>query len=318
MSKSRGTGIDAREAMEQWGADVLRLWAASVEPIDDVRFGPNVVEQVGRVYRNLRNRMRFMLSNLDDLRAADVVARDAMAADRPSGVRRCRHLRRRRKVRVRSLPDPRRVPADRRVRERDVGPLLRRAQGSALLARGRRRAAPQRAIGAALRADALRHRARARALVHRRGGVAGAPGRPARRRGERVRHVVRRRAPSRRLRGRAEVVAAAARAARAGGRCGRAARLRSASCGSPSRPTPTSGSRRSATTCAKRWSSRSWRWSRTSARTPMRTTACSFSSSRRPTARSASAAGSTGELGVDPAHPSICAECAEVVRTFER
>jgi isoleucyl-tRNA synthetase len=63
MSKSRGTGIDASDAMTRWGADVLRLWAASVEPIDDVRFGPNVVDQVGRVYRNLRNRMRFMLSN---------------------------------------------------------------------------------------------------------------------------------------------------------------------------------------------------------------------------------------------------------------
>ena len=78
MSKSRGTGIDASDAMTRWGADVLRLWAASVEPIDDVRFGPNVVEQVGRVYRNLRNRMRFMLSNLEDLSAADVVAREAM------------------------------------------------------------------------------------------------------------------------------------------------------------------------------------------------------------------------------------------------
>jgi isoleucyl-tRNA synthetase len=78
MSKSRGTGIDARDAMARWGADVLRLWAASVEPIDDVRFGPNVIEQVGRVYRNLRNRMRFMLSNLEDVTAADVVARDAM------------------------------------------------------------------------------------------------------------------------------------------------------------------------------------------------------------------------------------------------
>jgi isoleucyl-tRNA synthetase len=78
MSKSRGTGIDAKEAMERWGADVLRLWAASVEPIDDVRFGPNVVDQVGRVYRNLRNRMRFMLSNLDDLGEADVVARERM------------------------------------------------------------------------------------------------------------------------------------------------------------------------------------------------------------------------------------------------
>ena len=78
MSKSLGTGIDAKDAIETWGADVLRLWAASVEPIDDVRFGPNVVDQVGRVYRNLRNRMRFMLSNLEDLTADEIVARDAM------------------------------------------------------------------------------------------------------------------------------------------------------------------------------------------------------------------------------------------------
>jgi isoleucyl-tRNA synthetase len=78
MSKSRGTGIDANDAMSRWGADVLRLWAASVEPIDDVRFGPNVVDQVSRVYRNLRNRMRFMLSNLEDLSAADVVGPDTM------------------------------------------------------------------------------------------------------------------------------------------------------------------------------------------------------------------------------------------------
>jgi isoleucyl-tRNA synthetase len=78
MSKSRGTGIDANDAMSRWGADVLRLWAGSVEPIDDVRFGPNVIEQVGRVYRNIRNRMRFMLSNLDDLAADEVVTTEAM------------------------------------------------------------------------------------------------------------------------------------------------------------------------------------------------------------------------------------------------
>lgn len=78
MSKSRGTGIDAGAAMEKWGADVLRLWAASVEFVDDVRFGPSVIEQVGRVYRNIRNRIRFMLANLDDLGAENVVAREEM------------------------------------------------------------------------------------------------------------------------------------------------------------------------------------------------------------------------------------------------
>ena len=78
MSKSLGTGIDAKDAMQKWGADVLRLWSASVEFVDDVRFGPNVVDQVSRVYRNIRNRVRFMLSNVDDLRPADVVPREKM------------------------------------------------------------------------------------------------------------------------------------------------------------------------------------------------------------------------------------------------
>jgi isoleucyl-tRNA synthetase len=73
MSKSLGTGIGAREAMERWGADVLRLWVASTEFVDDVRFGPNVIDQIGRVYRNLRNRIRFMLSNLYDLEADSAI-----------------------------------------------------------------------------------------------------------------------------------------------------------------------------------------------------------------------------------------------------
>ncbi len=78
MSKSLGTGIDANDAMQKWGADVLRLWVASTEFVDDVRFGPNVVDQVSRVYRNIRNRLRFMLSNLEDLEPERVVERDRM------------------------------------------------------------------------------------------------------------------------------------------------------------------------------------------------------------------------------------------------
>lgn len=78
MSKSLGTGIDAKDGMQKWGADVLRLWVASTEFVDDVRFGPNVVDQVSRVYRNIRNRVRFMLSNVDDLRPGEVVPREKM------------------------------------------------------------------------------------------------------------------------------------------------------------------------------------------------------------------------------------------------
>ena len=78
MSKSRGTGIDAAEAMNRWGADVVRLWAASVVFVDDVRFGPNVVDQVGNVYRNIRNRIRFMLGNLFDFSPGDVIPRERL------------------------------------------------------------------------------------------------------------------------------------------------------------------------------------------------------------------------------------------------
>ena len=78
MSKSRGTGIDARDAMATYGADVLRLWSASVEFVDDVRFGPNVVEQVARVYRNIRNRIRFILGNIADLTPDAIVEPAAM------------------------------------------------------------------------------------------------------------------------------------------------------------------------------------------------------------------------------------------------
>ncbi len=78
MSKSLGTGMDADDAMNKWGADVLRLWVASTEFVDDVRFGPNVVDQVSRVYRNIRNRLRFALSNIDDLPADAIVPREEM------------------------------------------------------------------------------------------------------------------------------------------------------------------------------------------------------------------------------------------------
>jgi isoleucyl-tRNA synthetase len=78
MSKSLGNYYGAEEAMAKFGADVLRLWAASVEFVDDVRFGDPLVEQVSLVYRNIRNRVRFMISVLDDFTPGDNVAREQM------------------------------------------------------------------------------------------------------------------------------------------------------------------------------------------------------------------------------------------------
>ncbi|MBV9402970.1 MAG: isoleucine--tRNA ligase, partial [Candidatus Eremiobacteraeota bacterium] len=78
MSKSLGNYIAADDAMAKYGADVLRLWAASVEFVDDVRFGDALIEQVGRVYRNIRYRVRFLLSVLSDFEPQMAVTRSRM------------------------------------------------------------------------------------------------------------------------------------------------------------------------------------------------------------------------------------------------
>ena len=78
MHKSSGNYIGANEGMEKYGADVLRLWVASVEYTADVRLGAKLLENVANVYRNLRNRFRWYLGSVNDLVPADVVPRTAM------------------------------------------------------------------------------------------------------------------------------------------------------------------------------------------------------------------------------------------------
>jgi isoleucyl-tRNA synthetase len=64
--------------MEKYGADVLRLWVASVEYTADVRLGAKLLENVANVYRNLRNRFRWYLGSVDDLTPAAIVSRAEM------------------------------------------------------------------------------------------------------------------------------------------------------------------------------------------------------------------------------------------------
>jgi isoleucyl-tRNA synthetase len=79
MHKSAGNYIGAQEGIDRYGADVLRLWVASVEFTADVRLGRGLLENIGNVYRNFRNRMRFLISVLGDLPLAAVLPRDRMA-----------------------------------------------------------------------------------------------------------------------------------------------------------------------------------------------------------------------------------------------
>jgi isoleucyl-tRNA synthetase len=78
MHKSAGNYIGAVDGMEKYGADVLRLWVASVEYTADVRLGAKLLENVANVYRNLRNRFRWYLGSVDDLTPETVVPREAM------------------------------------------------------------------------------------------------------------------------------------------------------------------------------------------------------------------------------------------------
>ena len=75
MSKSKGNGVDPADICNKFGADVLRLWVASVDFSHDVRLGDNIIKQVSDAYRKFRNSIRFMLSNVMDFDdQKDVVA----------------------------------------------------------------------------------------------------------------------------------------------------------------------------------------------------------------------------------------------------
>ncbi|MFD0825262.1 isoleucine--tRNA ligase [Neobacillus sp. M.A.Huq-85] len=75
MSKSLGNTVLPSKVMNQLGADILRLWVASVDYQADVRVSDAILKQVAEVYRKIRNTFRFLLGNLADFNpASDKVA----------------------------------------------------------------------------------------------------------------------------------------------------------------------------------------------------------------------------------------------------
>ena len=65
MHKSVGNVVDPLKIIAQYGADILRLWAASEDFKADMRIGDSNLKQVSDQYRKIRNTFRFMLGNLD-------------------------------------------------------------------------------------------------------------------------------------------------------------------------------------------------------------------------------------------------------------
>ena len=66
MSKSVGNVVAPDTVIKQYGADVLRLWAASADYRGDVSISDNIIRQLSDAYRRIRNTCRFMLGNFTD------------------------------------------------------------------------------------------------------------------------------------------------------------------------------------------------------------------------------------------------------------
>ncbi|WP_117169784.1 isoleucine--tRNA ligase [Paraliobacillus sediminis] len=66
MSKSVGNVVVPSKIMNQYGADILRLWVASVDYQADVRISDEIIKQASEGYRKIRNTFRFMLGNIAD------------------------------------------------------------------------------------------------------------------------------------------------------------------------------------------------------------------------------------------------------------
>lgn len=77
MSKSQWNAVAPGEITKKYGADILRLWAASVDYQADCSMSEEILKQISENYRKVRNTFRFLLANInneDDFTKADLVA----------------------------------------------------------------------------------------------------------------------------------------------------------------------------------------------------------------------------------------------------
>lgn len=71
MSKSQGNVISPHKIVDQYGADILRLWVASSDFKDDVSVSDKILKQNSEVYRRIRNTFRFILGNTGEFSKKD-------------------------------------------------------------------------------------------------------------------------------------------------------------------------------------------------------------------------------------------------------
>jgi isoleucyl-tRNA synthetase len=79
MSKSSGNVVAPQEVIDQYGAEVLRLWVSAADYRDDIRISKEILTHLAEAYRRIRNTSRYLLGNLSDFDPAkDSVADDKL------------------------------------------------------------------------------------------------------------------------------------------------------------------------------------------------------------------------------------------------
>jgi isoleucyl-tRNA synthetase len=79
MHKSAGNAIDPQQVMKTYGADIIRLWAASQDFMADDRIGEDILKRTAESYRKLRNTLRWLLGSLEGFEPGrDSLALEAM------------------------------------------------------------------------------------------------------------------------------------------------------------------------------------------------------------------------------------------------
>jgi isoleucyl-tRNA synthetase len=73
MSKSLGNTTAPQKVVEQYGADILRLWVMNSDTAEDLRIGPEILKQQAELYRRIRNTLRWLLGGLDGFSDAERV-----------------------------------------------------------------------------------------------------------------------------------------------------------------------------------------------------------------------------------------------------
>jgi isoleucyl-tRNA synthetase len=66
QSKSLGNYVNAQDEVKKYGADILRLWVASVNYQEDIRCNDELIGRTQDAYRKIRNTLRYLLGNTDD------------------------------------------------------------------------------------------------------------------------------------------------------------------------------------------------------------------------------------------------------------